>query len=153
LSVDKYREQYVDHTGTFRSAACVAQRCIRGRGTGLSRMSKGEAYNFPLVREALAFKDAVFGVKSGFDRAGLYLGNYLTAFRTAEDVKPGTHINCMGTDTKGKVSVANEVDDLIDSLFGSLHTRPMVRIGYRMREEEHLGGVRFCQRKVWGQRT
>ena len=37
-------------------------------------MASGEAYNFPVVREAIGHADALFGFKGGFDRAGLTLG-------------------------------------------------------------------------------
>lgn len=37
-------------------------------------MARGEARNFPVVREALGHADALYGFKSGFDRAGLALG-------------------------------------------------------------------------------
>lgn len=37
-------------------------------------MSKGDAYNFPVIREAIGHADALYGFKSGFDRAGLSLG-------------------------------------------------------------------------------
>jgi len=37
-------------------------------------MARGEAYNFPVVREAIGHADALYGFKSGFDRAGLVLG-------------------------------------------------------------------------------
>jgi ornithine cyclodeaminase len=37
-------------------------------------MARGDAYNFPVIREALGHADAVYGFKSGFDRAGLALG-------------------------------------------------------------------------------
>ena len=37
-------------------------------------MARGEAYNFPVVREAIDHADALYGFKSGFDRAGLVLG-------------------------------------------------------------------------------
>ncbi len=39
-----------------------------------SAMTKGEAYNFPVIREAIGYADALYGFKSGFDRAGLSLG-------------------------------------------------------------------------------
>jgi ornithine cyclodeaminase len=39
-----------------------------------SAMAKGDAYNFPVVREAIGYADALYGFKSGFDRAGLVLG-------------------------------------------------------------------------------
>ena len=37
-------------------------------------MSKGDAYNFPVIREAIGYADALYGFKSGFDRAGKSLG-------------------------------------------------------------------------------
>ncbi len=37
-------------------------------------MSSGDAYNFPVVREAIGHEDALYGFKGGFDRAGLTLG-------------------------------------------------------------------------------
>jgi len=37
-------------------------------------MARGDAYNFPVVREAIGYADALYGFKSGFDRAGLTLG-------------------------------------------------------------------------------
>lgn len=37
-------------------------------------MAKGDAYNFPVIRENLGHADAIFGFKSGFDRAGNVLG-------------------------------------------------------------------------------
>ena len=37
-------------------------------------MARGDAVNFPVVREALGHADALYGFKSGFDRAGLVLG-------------------------------------------------------------------------------
>lgn len=39
-----------------------------------SAMSSGDAYNFPVIREAIGHADALYGFKSGFDRAGLVLG-------------------------------------------------------------------------------
>ena len=37
-------------------------------------MASGDAYNFPVIREAIGYEDALYGFKSGFDRAGLSLG-------------------------------------------------------------------------------
>ena len=37
-------------------------------------MAAGEARNFPVIREALGHRDALFGFKGGFDAAGLTLG-------------------------------------------------------------------------------
>lgn len=37
-------------------------------------MSKGDAYNFPVIREAIGHADALYGFKSGFDKSGLSLG-------------------------------------------------------------------------------
>ncbi|MEM6407358.1 MAG: iminosuccinate reductase BhcD [Pseudomonadota bacterium] len=37
-------------------------------------MAAGDAYNFPVVREAIGHEDALYGFKGGFDRAGGVLG-------------------------------------------------------------------------------
>ena len=37
-------------------------------------MASGDAYNFPVVREAIGHKDALYGFKGGFDAKGLSLG-------------------------------------------------------------------------------
>ena len=37
-------------------------------------MARGDAYNFPVIREAIGYADALYGFKSGFDKAGLSLG-------------------------------------------------------------------------------
>ncbi len=37
-------------------------------------MSRGDAYNFPVIRESIGHADALYGFKSGFDRAGKNLG-------------------------------------------------------------------------------
>jgi ornithine cyclodeaminase len=37
-------------------------------------MARGDAYNFPVIREAIGHADALYGFKSGFDRAELVLG-------------------------------------------------------------------------------
>ncbi|MBP0481189.1 iminosuccinate reductase BhcD [Sagittula salina] len=37
-------------------------------------MASGEARNFPVVREAIGHADALYGFKSGFDKAGMVLG-------------------------------------------------------------------------------
>jgi len=37
-------------------------------------MARGDAYNFPVIREAIGYADALYGFKSGFDRTGLCLG-------------------------------------------------------------------------------
>ena len=37
-------------------------------------MARGDARNFPVVREAIGHADALFGFKSGFDKAGMALG-------------------------------------------------------------------------------
>lgn len=37
-------------------------------------MARGDAYNFPVIREAIGHADALYGFKSGFDRSGLVLG-------------------------------------------------------------------------------
>ncbi|MDD9718409.1 ornithine cyclodeaminase family protein [Dinoroseobacter sp. PD6] len=37
-------------------------------------MARGDAYNFPVIREAIGHEDALYGFKSGFDKAGMVLG-------------------------------------------------------------------------------
>ncbi len=37
-------------------------------------MSRGDAYNFPVIREAIGHADALYGFKSGFDKSGMALG-------------------------------------------------------------------------------
>jgi alanine dehydrogenase len=37
-------------------------------------MAKGNAYNFPVVRESIGHADALYGFKSGFDRVDMILG-------------------------------------------------------------------------------
>lgn len=37
-------------------------------------MARGDAYNFPVIREAIGYADALYGFKSGFDKAGKVLG-------------------------------------------------------------------------------
>ena len=37
-------------------------------------MAAKDAYNFPVVREAIGHEDALYGFKGGFDRAGSTLG-------------------------------------------------------------------------------
>lgn len=56
-------------------------REIVGRGDAFdaveavfAAMAKGDAYNFPVIREAIGYSDALYGFKSGFDRVGLALG-------------------------------------------------------------------------------
>jgi len=51
-----------------RKAAFTAVEAVFGA------MARGDAYNFPVIREAIGHADALYGFKSGFDRAGLVLG-------------------------------------------------------------------------------
>ncbi len=37
-------------------------------------MARGDATNFPVIREAIGHEDALYGFKGGFDRAGMTLG-------------------------------------------------------------------------------
>ena len=37
-------------------------------------MASDDAYNFPVVREAIGYEDALYGFKGGFDRKGANLG-------------------------------------------------------------------------------
>lgn len=43
-------------------------------GAVFGAMARDDARNFPVVREALGHADALYGFKSGFDRAGMSLG-------------------------------------------------------------------------------
>ena len=51
-----------------REAAFEAVEAVFGA------MAGGDAYNFPVIREAIGYADALYGFKSGFDRKGLSLG-------------------------------------------------------------------------------
>ena len=44
-------------------------------------MAAGHAVNFPVVREAIGHADALYGFKSGFDRAGMALGRKIWPMR------------------------------------------------------------------------
>ena len=46
-------------------------------------MAKGDAYNFPVIREAIGHADALYGFKSGFDRASLIMRTRSTALSPA----------------------------------------------------------------------
>lgn len=50
-------------------------------------MSKGSAYNFPVIREAIGHADALYGFKSGFDRDSLALGLKSGGFWPGNDAK------------------------------------------------------------------
>lgn len=51
-----------------RSDAFTAVEAVFGA------MARKDAYNFPVIREAIGHADALYGFKSGFDKAGLTLG-------------------------------------------------------------------------------
>ena len=51
-----------------RADAFVAVRDV------FAAMARGDARNFPVIREALGYADALYGFKSGFDKAGKSLG-------------------------------------------------------------------------------
>jgi alanine dehydrogenase len=51
-----------------RADAFVAVRDV------FAAMAGGDARNFPVIREALGYADALYGFKSGFDKAGKLLG-------------------------------------------------------------------------------
>lgn len=52
-----------------------------------SAMARGDAYNFPVIREAIGYADALYGFKSGFDRAGLHLGLKSGGYWPGNDAK------------------------------------------------------------------
>ncbi|PTW51505.1 iminosuccinate reductase BhcD [Rhodovulum kholense] len=49
-------------------------QCFEAVEAVFSAMARDEAYNFPVIREAIGHADALYGFKSGFDRAGKVLG-------------------------------------------------------------------------------
>ncbi|WP_043118542.1 iminosuccinate reductase BhcD [Solemya velum gill symbiont] len=56
-------EEVIDRASSFTAVESV-----------FAAMARGDAYNFPVVREAIGHADALYGFKSGFDRAGMSLG-------------------------------------------------------------------------------
>ncbi|MCY4260476.1 MAG: ornithine cyclodeaminase family protein [Rhodobacteraceae bacterium] len=56
-------ERLIDRTRAFSAVEAV-----------FGAMARGDAYNFPVIREAIGYADALYGFKSGFDKAGLALG-------------------------------------------------------------------------------
>ena len=56
-------KKVIDRQSAFNSVEAV-----------FGAMAKGDAYNFPVIREAIGYQDALYGFKSGFDREGLTLG-------------------------------------------------------------------------------
>ena len=56
-------KQVVDPASAFRAVESV-----------FAAMANDQARNFPVVREAIGHADALYGFKSGFDKAGLTLG-------------------------------------------------------------------------------
>jgi alanine dehydrogenase len=59
---------------TAISELVTPEACFDAVEAVFAAMSKGDAYNFPVIREAIGHADALYGFKSGFDRAGLNLG-------------------------------------------------------------------------------
>ncbi|WP_169392043.1 MULTISPECIES: iminosuccinate reductase BhcD [Psychrobacter] len=59
-------------------AACKAvidrESSFKAVESVFAAMARGDAYNFPVIREAIGYADALYGFKSGFDRAGKALG-------------------------------------------------------------------------------
>lgn len=56
-------KEVIDRASSFKAVESV-----------FASMAKGDAYNFPVIREAIGYADALYGFKSGFDRAGMALG-------------------------------------------------------------------------------
>ncbi len=50
-------------------------------------MARGDAYNFPVIRENIGHADAIYGFKSGFDRKGLALGLKSGGYWPGNDAK------------------------------------------------------------------
>lgn len=51
-----------------------AQAAFEAVEATFAAMARGDAYNFPVIREAIGHADALYGFKSGFDREALALG-------------------------------------------------------------------------------
>lgn len=64
-----------------RSEAFAAIEAVFGA------MANGDAYNFPVIREAIGYGDALYGFKSGFDKAGLVLGLKSGGYFPGNDAK------------------------------------------------------------------
>ncbi|MBL7002698.1 MAG: ornithine cyclodeaminase family protein [Gammaproteobacteria bacterium] len=56
-------EEVIDRASAFTAVESV-----------FAAMAAGDAYNFPVVREAIGHADALYGFKSGFDKKGMSLG-------------------------------------------------------------------------------
>lgn len=52
----------------------TAADCFTAIEKVFASMAKKSAYNFPVIREAIGYADALYGFKSGFDRESLVLG-------------------------------------------------------------------------------
>ena len=48
--------------------------CLAAVEQVFASMARRSAYNFPVIREAIGYQDALYGFKSGFDRDGPTLG-------------------------------------------------------------------------------
>lgn len=51
-----------------------ADACFEAVESVFAAMSRGDAYNFPVIREAIGHEDALYGFKGGFDKSGMALG-------------------------------------------------------------------------------
>ena len=60
---EKEIAQLIDRQASFKAIEKV-----------FAAMARKDAYNFPVIREAIGYADALYGFKSGFDRAELSLG-------------------------------------------------------------------------------
>lgn len=141
-------------------------------------MAKGDAWNFPVVREALGHEDALYGFKSGFDRAGPTLGvksggywpgnaargltnhqstvflfdpdtgrllatvggNYLTAVRTAAASAVSiAHLAREDARTIGMIGAGHQA---VFQLRAALDRRPFERVVAWNRSPDKLAGLR-----------
>ena len=50
-------------------------------------MARGDAYNFPVIREAIGYADALYGFKSGFDKSAFILGLKSGGYWPGNDAK------------------------------------------------------------------
>ena len=63
IVTEKVCEEVVGRPEAFKAIEAV-----------FAAMARGDAYNFPVVREDIGHADALYGFKSGFDRSEMALG-------------------------------------------------------------------------------
>lgn len=67
------------------------QDCFDAVGRVFSSMARRSAYNFPVIREAIGYADALYGFKSGFDHESLVLGLKAGGFWPSNSIRDLTN--------------------------------------------------------------